>query len=78
MNLDNPWTLLIAGLVVATVAWFVSHHFSRDAKLTRRRRRSNARVEPTVNRPVVKLSVETGSKKRKRRSPPSGPKSAQP
>ncbi|MCU0786814.1 MAG: hypothetical protein MUC91_01260 [Verrucomicrobia bacterium] len=68
MIFDNPWLLLAAGSVVAAVAWFVSHHFSRDAKLTRRRRRSNARVEPTVNRPVVKLSVQTGSKKRKRRS----------
>jgi hypothetical protein len=65
MILDNPWMLLAAGSLVAAAGWYVSHHFSRDAKLTRRRRRSNSRVEPRVNRPVVKLSVRTGSKKRK-------------
>jgi len=63
MNLDHPLLLLGAGFLVALSVWMVSHHFSRDAKLGRRRRRNNSRVEPKVKRPMVRLSVRTRKKK---------------
>lgn len=63
MNLDNPMLLLAAGFLVAIAIWGFSHYFSHDAKLGRRRRRSNTRLEPKANRPMVRLSVRTRKKR---------------
>ena len=64
MSFNHPLLLLGAGFLVAISIWAVSHHFSRDARLGRRRRRNNARVEPKVKRPMVRLSVRTGKKRK--------------
>lgn len=58
MNSGNPIVLTILGVIaVIGGAWTVRHFFSADARLERRRRRSNARISSTARRPMVKLSV---------------------
>jgi len=63
VSVDQPMLLLAAGLAGAGAIWITSHYLSREAKLSRRRRRNNARVEPKVNRPMVRLSVRTRRRK---------------
>jgi hypothetical protein len=58
MNFSN--LILPAGVgvvVVASVAWLVSHYLSASARCERRRRRSNSRVSSTAKRPMVRFSV---------------------
>ena len=60
MNLDGSFTLLILGIITMVVGiLFARHFFSVEARLERRRRRSNTRVSSTARRPMVKLSVQT-------------------
>jgi hypothetical protein len=65
MNSDNSIVLALLGVIaVMGGAWAVRHFFSAEARLERRRRRSNARVSSTVNRPMVKFSVRTKKDRR--------------
>lgn len=60
MNFAHSLALLIIGLVVIVVSYWVAAHFlSEEAKQERRRRRSNARVTSNAKRPTVKFSVRT-------------------
>ena len=60
MNLDNPIALVILGLVTVMLgALLARHFFSAEARLERRRRRSNTRVASTARRPMVKFTVST-------------------
>jgi hypothetical protein len=54
-----------AGILLAAGVWAGVHYLSRDAKLGRRRRRNNGRVESKVKRPMVRLSVRTRARKKK-------------
>ena len=66
MNFGNSIGLTILGVIaVMGGAWIVRHFFSADARLERRRRRSNTRVSSTVKRPMVKLSVRTKKERNK-------------
>ncbi len=70
MNLDNPFALVILGLVTVTVGVLLARHFfSAEARLERRRRRSNTRVASTVRRPMVKFTVSTKEASRKDGAP---------
>lgn len=59
VSFDQAILVLAAGLLGAGAIWVLSHHLSREARLSRRRRRNNTRLEPKVNRPMVRLSVRT-------------------
>jgi len=60
MNFENPLALLVIGLVVVVVGyWVVTHFLSEEAKQERRRRRSNSRLTSNAKRPTVKFSVRT-------------------
>lgn len=60
MKLDNPVFLVVAGLAAAlVVAVALNHFFSRDARIQRRKRKSNARVINKAHRPTVRFSVKT-------------------
>jgi peptidoglycan/LPS O-acetylase OafA/YrhL len=66
MNSDNPIVVVILGLIaVVGIAWVVHHFLSVGARRERRRRRNNARISSTVNRPMVKLSARTKKERRK-------------
>lgn len=63
MNLGNPFLLAVVGLVVVFAGyWLVTHFFSAEAKLERRRRRNNARIASKNKRQMVKFSVRTPKK----------------
>ena len=51
--------VILGILAVIVGAWVVRHFFSAEARLERRRRRSNMRVASTGKRPIVKFSVRT-------------------
>ncbi|HWN96531.1 MAG TPA: hypothetical protein VNT99_15990 [Methylomirabilota bacterium] len=64
MDFQNPivWNvigLIVLGIVVAIIA----PRFSAEARLERRRRKSNARIVSKSQRPTVKFSVRTKRKK---------------
>jgi hypothetical protein len=60
MNFDNPVVLAVASLIVlAAIAGILSHYFSTEARLERRRRRNNYRVVSKARRPVVTLNART-------------------
>ena len=63
MTFADPLLLLGAGILLAASVWMASHFLSKEAKLGRRRRRNNYRVEPKVKRPMIRLSVRTRKKK---------------
>lgn len=64
MNFLNIVLLALLGVVViATGAWVLRHLFSPEARLDRRRRRSNSRVISNAKRPMVRFSVRTRKKK---------------
>ncbi len=65
MNFDNPnvWTGIgFAGIGFAIFA--LTHYFSDDSRLERRRRKSNSRIVAKSRRPMVKFSVSTPQLKR--------------
>lgn len=63
MNFGNAFLLaVIALMVVVAVYWLVTHFFSAEAKIDRRRRRSNSRIASNTKRPSVKFSVRTPKK----------------
>jgi hypothetical protein len=60
MNFDNPFVLAAVGLIVLVAMFgFGAHYFSPEARLERRRRRTNSRVVSKTRRPMVTLSVKT-------------------
>jgi hypothetical protein len=59
MNFEPILMLVVAGLVVLAVIWWLARYFSTEAKLERRRRRSNARIASKTRRPSIKFSVRT-------------------
>jgi len=64
MNFGNALVLVVIGLVVVLAGYLlVTHFFSAEAKLERRRRRSNARIASNTKRPSVKFSVRTPKNK---------------
>ena len=65
MNFDNFILFAILGLLAVGGAWIVRHFFSTEARLERRRRRSNTRLCSTAKRPTVRLSVRTKKDARK-------------
>jgi len=57
---EHPITWVILAVVLIAVGAAVwLRRFSEEARLGRRRRKNNARVVPTVRRPIVKLIVRT-------------------
>ena len=60
MNFVSALLLAVIGLAVVLAGyWLVTHFFSTEAKLERRRRRSNARIASKNKRQMVKFSVRT-------------------
>ena len=67
MDFQNPIVWIVGGLVViAIILLFVAPRLSREARLERRRRKSNARIVSKTQRPTVKFSVRTDDKKQSR------------
>jgi len=66
MSFNHLWTWLFGGLLAALTVWVVSHRLSRDSRLERRRRRNNRRLQPKVNRPMVRLSVRLRKRSKKK------------
>jgi hypothetical protein len=60
MTLGNVLLLAIIGLVAVFAGyWVVTRFFSDEAKMGRRRRRSNAPISSKRKGPMVKFSVRT-------------------
>ena len=60
MDFENPIVWIGGGVVALTViVLFVAPRFSTEARLERRRRKSNARIVSKSDRPTVKFSVRT-------------------
>ena len=60
MNFGQLIVPVILGVLALTsVALIARHFFSTEARLDRRRRRSNTRVASTAKRPMVRFSVRT-------------------
>jgi hypothetical protein len=65
MDFQNPVVWIVAAVVVvAIIVLFVAPHFSADARLERRRRKSNARLVSKSDRRTVKFSVRTKDSKK--------------
>ena len=54
---------VVTALVIAGIR-FAAKFFSEDAKRERRRRRSNSPISARANRPMVKFSVKTKSRRK--------------
>ena len=59
MNFESPLLWLIIGILALIALGFAISRFSPEAKLERRRRKSNSRIVSKANRPTVKFSVRT-------------------
>lgn len=60
MHFDKAFWLILGGVAAAFVITRVLRYFfSTEAKMDRRRRRSNARINNRAKRPTVKFSVHT-------------------
>ena len=65
MNFENPLAWMIGGLILLVIlVAVVVPRFSNEARLERRRRKSNARIVNKTGKPTVKFSVRTKGKKR--------------
>jgi hypothetical protein len=65
MNFDNPMVWVIGGVaILLLLAALLKHFFSEEARIQRRKRKSNARVVSKSRRPTVKFSVNTDEKKK--------------
>ncbi|HMJ88515.1 MAG TPA: hypothetical protein VK530_01795 [Candidatus Acidoferrum sp.] len=63
MNFENPIVWIAAGISALLIGVVVlKQFFSEEARIERRRRKSNARVVSNARRPAVKLSVKTKRK----------------
>jgi hypothetical protein len=64
MNFENPIVWMAAGVsALLIVAVLVRTFFSEEARIERRRRKSNARIVNKARRPAVKFSVKTENDK---------------
>lgn len=64
MNFQDPLVLVVSGIAaVLILAILFSRFFSEEARIERRRRKSNSRIVSKSNRPTVKFSVNTKDKK---------------
>ena len=64
MDFENPVVWLVGGLiVVALVIIFVAPRFSTEARLERRRRKSNAPIVNKSQRRTVRFNARTKGKK---------------
>jgi hypothetical protein len=59
VNFEYPILLAALGLVVVAMFWAVRHFLAPEARLERRRRRSNSRIASNAKHPSVKFSVRT-------------------
>jgi hypothetical protein len=59
MNFEAAILLAALGLVAVAVILAVRHFVSPEARLERRRRRSNSPIASNAKQPSVKLSVRT-------------------
>jgi hypothetical protein len=60
MNFGNALVLAVIGLVAVFAGyWVATRFFSSEARIERRRRRSNAPVSSKRKGPMVKFSVRT-------------------
>ena len=58
MKFDNPVLLALIGLIgCGVIGVVIAHFFSREARLSRKRRRNNYRVVSKARRPMVTLRV---------------------
>ena len=65
MDFENPVVWIVAAVAAVTVIiLFVAPRFSTEARLERRRRKSNARIVSKSDRPTVKFSVRTKDSKK--------------
>jgi hypothetical protein len=64
MDFENPFLWIALGLIVIGVAVaLLAPRFSPEARLERRRRKSNARIVSKSERRSVKFSVRTKDRK---------------
>lgn len=64
MDFENPIVWIVIGLIaLGIIVAMVAPRFSPQARLDRRRRKSNARIVSKSDRPTVKFSVRTKGKK---------------
>jgi hypothetical protein len=64
MDFENPVVWLVGGLILgALVIVFVAPRFSAEARLERRRRRSNARIVNKSQRRTVRFNARTKGRK---------------
>jgi uncharacterized membrane protein len=63
MDFENPMMWVVGLIVVAVSIAIIAPRFSAQARLERRRRKSNARIVSKSDRPTVKFSVRTKNKK---------------
>jgi hypothetical protein len=65
MIFENPLVWIGGGLLLCVIlVAVVAPRFSNDARLERRRRKSNARIVSKTGKPTVRFSVRTKGKKR--------------
>lgn len=62
--LNIVWLALLGVVIIATGVWALRHFFSPEARLDRRRRRSNSRVISNAKRPMVRFSVRARKKQK--------------
>jgi hypothetical protein len=64
MDFENPAVWIVTGLlVIGIVVAIILPRFSSEARIERRRRKSNARIVSKSDRTTVKFSVHTKDKK---------------
>ena len=64
MSFENPLGWMVGGLILfVIIVVVVAPRFSAEARLERRRRKSNARIVSKSGKPTVKFSVHTKNKK---------------
>lgn len=64
MSFENPLVWIAIGLLLfVIVVVIIAPRFSTQARLERRRRKSNARIVSKAGKPTVKFSVRTKGKK---------------
>lgn len=64
MDWENPVVWLVGGLIVlALIVVFVAPRFTAEARLERRRRKSNAPIVNKTQRRTVRFNARTKNKK---------------
>jgi hypothetical protein len=63
MSFENPLLWIVGGLILFVIIVVVAPRLSSEARLERRRRKSNTRIVSKSGKPTVKFSVHTKDKK---------------